>query len=690
LVLRDGSPQLSAPWIARFAHQQLRDTKSVAVLAMNKGATLDDALSDAGYPRLGFSDTSFWRPVFQVLPLSLELLWRPLDPVVLLQFLAHPMGPIPGPIRRRLAEVVASEPGIGGDSWLAAVESALDKAVADEPEQTAKEKRNKLAANVDFWLDSERFDPQSGVPLPVLKTRIQRISAWLSSAFAVQEDEAVAKLYSAALGQSDELNRTIDRLMKSGNDQLTRESTRHLVEAVRGTGVSRPGRPWQCEPGTSQLLKADSPAGVIEPVSTVIWWGCDKERLPGLYPWSRSEQATLAAHGIKLLPLDTQLEWQAGTWLRPILSAKERLVLVLHDSVDSHHPVFDQIVAVAEGWLEARVDEVMREPTMLPLDCRLPEVQMVSQQAIPAKTRWWQLPDSVSLGVRDVESYSSLEKFLYGPYQWVLNYKARVRPGALAELGDGSLLKGSLAHDLFERFFREHEDIGSINAARAEQWAVLCLNDLIEKCGAVLLTPGRQAEKEDFIVTVTRALSELVMHLQSANVVQVSMEASYQGRFRGGEMQGMIDMHVTNASGATAVVDIKWGGLEYRRNTLKQSTYLQLAVYAQLSHQKEQQWPALGNFIIRDAQMLVLESDFFPNAAIEKTTNGESLLEFWQRVETTWQWRRAQLDLGLVEVTITDTEPDETSSPGEFGLPMPETFDKFDDYTVLTGWSAES
>jgi hypothetical protein len=155
-------------------------------------------------------------------------------------------------------------------------------------------------------------------------------------------------------------------------------------------------------------------------------------------------------------------------------------------------------------------------------------------------------------------------------------------------------------------------------------------------------------------------------------------------------LQGTVDMHVVNAEGAQAVIDIKWGGFDYRRQTLAESGYLQLGVYAQLCQQHEKQWPALGYFIIRDARMLVLASRYFPNADIEHPANGESLLEFWQRVENTWQWRRAQLDQGLIEVTVTDTEPDESSDPGEFALAVPADFDRYDNYTVLTGWSGES
>jgi hypothetical protein len=433
-----------------------------------------------------------------------------------------------------------------------------------------------------------------------------------------------------------------------------------------------------------------SPAAFLEPVNTVIWWGCDHARLPSNYPWSAAELVSLAKNGIELLPLSTQLEWQAKLWLRPICAATERLVLVLHDNADGHHPVFDQLLAVAEGWVEVRVDRVMREPDLLPMTGGLPETQTIHQKELPRKERWWQLPEGVAFTPREQESFSSLDKFLYGPYQWVLNYQARVRPGALFEIDDGQRLKGTLAHELFERFFEAHAAISSIKLSEADNWARSAIDSLIEEKGAVLLMPGRQSEKEDFIAIVIRALRELIDHLQSAEVVKVQMEEDLAGKFIGGGVRGTVDLIATNARGECAIVDIKWGGFDYRRTTLVESRYLQLAIYAQLAHPVLKQWPALGYFIIRDARMLVLDNPFFPDAVIERPENGESLLEFWQRAENTWKWRRKQIESGLIEVTVTGTEPDENSSPGDAGLPMPETFDAFDDYTVLTGWDERS
>jgi RecB family exonuclease len=320
----------------------------------------------------------------------------------------------------------------------------------------------------------------------------------------------------------------------------------------------------------------------------------------------------------------------------------------------------------------------------------LPETQTIPQKDLPRKVRWWQLPGGVAFTPREQESFSSLDKFLYGPYQWVLNYQARVRPGALFEIDDGPRLKGTLAHELFERFFEAHAAISSIKLSEADNWARSAIDSLIEEKGAVLLMPGRQSEKEDFIAIVIRALRELIDHLQSAEVVKVQMEEDLAGKFIGGGVRGTVDLIATNARGECAIVDIKWGGFDYRRTTLVESRYLQLAIYAQLAHPVLKQWPALGYFIIRDARMLVLDNPFFPDAVIERPENGESLLEFWQRAENTWKWRRKQIESGLIEVTVTGTEPDENSSPGDAGLPMPETFDAFDDYTVLTGWDERS
>ena len=165
------------------------------------------------------------------------------------------------------------------------------------------------------------------------------------------------------------------------------------------------------------------------------------------------------------------------------------------------------------------------------------------------------------------------------------------------------------------------------------------------------------------------------------------MELQQEGQYAGGKLNGSIDLLAARADGTEAVVDIKWGGKRYRRNALLANSYLQLATYAQLRRNNgATQSPALGYFIVMDATMLSLDHSFFPNAEILKPDGEENAANYWQRFEHSWRWRKSQLDRGLVEVTVSQTEPTEDSTPADDCLAIPTASDTFNDYRVLTGW----
>ncbi|MEA3290942.1 MAG: hypothetical protein U9Q71_01320, partial [Pseudomonadota bacterium] len=184
----------------------------------------------------------------------------------------------------------------------------------------------------------------------------------------------------------------------------------------------------------------------------------------------------------------------------------------------------------------------------------------------------------------------------------------------------------------------------------------------------------------------------LLDQLQSARVVGVQMEHWQEGGFTGGKLNGAIDLVATNSNGREALLDIKWGAFKYRRRSLTESSYLQLATYAEMRRQATGRWPALGYFVIEDARLLALDTHYFPQAEVYAPENGESVAEYWQRFQCTWRWRREQLDGGLIEAPITGTEPSDTlpRPPGEKGLPLPDHYDSFNDYAVLTGWKEDA
>jgi ATP-dependent helicase/nuclease subunit B len=679
IVLRADSPQESTSLSALLSQSWIAEApdKSIALLAERRGELLDDSLESVHSPRLGFNALSPWRPVFQVLPLACELLWEPLNPTALFQFLSHSVGPIPGRIREKLAQTVANTPGIGSKDW----EQAIAHALENEDEAI----RDKLQQSIRYWLESPRFPIQTGVDSHTLAQRAQKVADWLQGAREASDDASLRSLYNIALNQALEFVNAIERLKTHGRDTLTQDNVRRLIEDVRGTGAPITDRSAEVCPGQPRVLRADHAGAFAQPVDNVIWWDCQANDRVQRWPWSRTERSALQANGVKLQSEDAQLEWLGKAWLRPILCARERCTLVLHNDAERHHPIWDQIASLSEGL---PVLQLAASDTTAQLGIAHSPLQA---HALPPKVRWWRLPESVALPKRDAESFSSLDSYIHSPYQWLLRYAARIRPGSLGSVNDGNLLKGSLAHRLFEEFLNAWPNIASINSHDIASWVDEYIGTLLQQEGALLLEPGRQAECERFITQAQESLIALVEHLQAAAVVSVQMELWQEGRYPGGKLNGSIDVLATRADGREAVVDIKWGGKKYRREALLRNSYLQLATYAQLRRNNGAEWsPALSYFIVQDAHMLSLDHDFFPNAEVLKPAGEENTAQYWQRFEQSWRWRKAQFDKGQVEVTVADTEADDASTPAEGCLDIPEASDMFNDYAVLTGWGANS
>lgn len=672
-VLTADSPHASAPLVARLIRQQLAASpgETLAVLAEQRGDQLDEALEASGGARLGFGSASPWRPVFQLLPLACELLWQPLNPTALFQFLAHPVGPLPQLVRRTLARTVAAVPGIGSPAWETAVADCLAAADAD---------RN-LAEAIGFWLQPERFAPDSGVPGDELATRARRVAEWLLGAREASADPAQQALYNTAINQAQELVKAIERLATHGRERLTRDNVLRLIEDVRGSGSAVTDRCAQTAPGAGNALTASHAGSFTEPVARVLWWDCQASDRVQRWPWSRRERAALEAAGIHLHSESERLDWLGRAWQRPLLSARAQCTLVLHGDAPQQHPLWDLLSSICEG-LPTLAAADPASAALLELPC-----SPLPPRTLPTLARWWQLPAGTAIPAREAESYSSLDAWIHSPYQWLLRYSARIQPGSLASVSDGATLKGNLAHRLLELFFRAHPEIQAIGGNAVGDWVDAHCYPLLEQEGALLLEAGRQAECERFIIVLQEAMVALVAQLQAAGVVAVRMEQVLQGQFSGGRLTGSIDLLALGADGREAVVDIKWGGRKYRRQSLLEGSFLQLAVYAQLRRAAGvSQRPCLSYFIVSDAHMLSLNHTFFPGAEIVAPPADTSPEDYWRRFEHTWRWRREQFDRGLIEVTVTGTEPDADSSPGEDGLPMPATSDSFSDYRALTGW----
>ncbi len=356
-LLKANSKAISAQLLAQWLQQQqgVLQVDSVALLASADGYVLDDALASADLPRLGFEHNSPWRPVLQVLPLALALLWEPLNPETLLQFLLHPVGVLPRRIRYPLAEVVASAPGIGGAQWQQKLSDLLAKESSREGYTDAGFKQ--LVQELDYWFASARYKPTEGIPLAVALQRVLKVSNWLAQQLAFITDVDKRKLFAVAYQQADELKAALTDLLQHGALQILPAQLHLLLQQLFGTGAGIADQTAECTLAqTPWLLGATTPDSFYAAVHTVVWWDLQQNQTLSTLPWSQQEIRQLRTQGVQLPHVQQQLQQQALQWLKPIFAAQERLLIVCHDDVQAPHPLWDQLSSCLQGWQEIQVE----------------------------------------------------------------------------------------------------------------------------------------------------------------------------------------------------------------------------------------------------------------------------------------------------------------------------------------------
>ena len=662
LVARSETTLMGGRWIAETLR---RSTPDLLYVATTEAATTDVYLGAADYPQQGLSDTSGFRPALQLLPLTLELLWSPLNFHALIQFLTHPIAPIPARARRRLASVQAEYPGVGGQRW----REALAEIEADYGERAGQ-----IREAIDFWIDHERFDPLDGAPVATVLERAQRLVEFFRNSPA-DASPALRHAYAAGLSQCSAFAENLGQLLDQEAVSLRPRQLEQLASQSTARGNDNPLRVAEVE----ALPCITHPGAAITNHSEVVWGPLDVPAMPSSWPWSKSEIASLQEAGCHLPSTDSLLQQAASEWLRPILAATDRLVLLLPPIDRESHPVWQMIDALIPGIPVHPVESLLGDPSEA--------LVTVEHAPLPTIKRWWQLPPETQLPDVAEYSYSQLEKQLFNPYHWLLSHAAKLRSASLLSLADDFRLKGILAHSLVERLYENGQGLG-MSDTEVTAWFDTEFDRLISEEGALYLMPGRRTDLENLRHALRRALQELRSTLTASGVTFVEAERQLNGQFAGGPLGGKSDLVLTGPDGSFAIIDMKWAGKNHRPR-LEENRHLQLAIYAELLRQQTGRWPALAYFLISQATLLTRDDLWFPGVTPVPDRTGENTAQLWQRFLVTWKWRQEQISAGRFEVVLTKGEDDESQPPDD-GLAIDLLDSRYNECLHLAGWEEQA
>lgn len=663
VITRAETRLLASRWLAERISNGIDDG---VLVASDSAALLDDILSSTGQPRHGLSDSSAYRPSLQLLPMALALLWAPLDFNVLISFLSHPVSPIRSYARRQLAGKLAEQPGIGGKKW-DQVLNKIDEYYGDEATAVREQ--------ISTWIDHSRFDQNVGVPIDEVMSRTSKLASYFRVRLA-DEDAAKRASWNAGYSQTTAFMRTLEQLQLNGTTVIRQRQLQKLLVQVTSRGSANPKLVAEVE----SLAVVDEPAALIESFNQVIWWQPVMPGIPKAYPWSLSEREVLADAGVELPDIDFVLDNIASGWLKPILAAKEQAVIMLPPKDAETHPAWLMISAQVRDMTELPLEQIFKGDESVTR-----QVVAVSHSPLPQVKRWWHLPPDMPIPKRGHDSFSSLESFLFNPYQWLLRYPASLKASNILSVSDGFLLDGQLAHAIVEYFFALPDPL-SMPETQVMAWFDQTFPQVVETQGAVLLMHGRRSDYEALRYRLRRALKSLLSQLKAANITTVKSELELKGAYSGGEILGYADLVLTNEKGHHAIVDMKWGGKKKYTEKLAENSHLQLGIYAELLRQKTGTWPEVGYYILAESKLITQYDHYFPDASIANKNIDESTPHLWERFKATHAWRTKLMQDGMVEVVLDGVDETEISTAPEDGL-KPEVLNpNYNDYLTLAGW----
>jgi hypothetical protein len=580
---------------------------------------LDGCLARLGVPTTGAAAAAPSHPALQVLPLTLRLCWEPVEPGLLLDFLALPIGPIPRRAGRRLVEALAEQPGLGSAAW----EEAFRELCEPEADPDGS-----LAIRLRSWLSLDRHAWGRPLPAALVRERCARVAQWAAGRARAGTDDLAPGLLEAleaAAGQAATLG---DIVATQGGD-VSEPQLGRLLEASLPHGVTLQSHPEAA--GGPRLVS--SLAEITTPCARLVWLGLGTADPPGPR-WTALEYGQLRAAGIDLDDGSRTLAALRDAERRGLAHVREAVLAIAlpEDQERRPHPVWLQIAAAfkaAEATEPVDLERVLAGDGKEPTPWALSRRTFAVERPQPRRAHWL-LPPGI-LRDRDSTSASELICRLGCPLQWVFRYAARLAPGAMASLPDDFLLKGTFSHDVLQAV----ADAGGLPLppAQAEEAVLRRFDARLPLDAAPLAQPARLADRLGLRAELAAAARTLSGALRAGGYRVVGFETAVEGRALGRALQGRIDCLLQAADGSEAVLDFKYAGREKYRRLLADGRAVQLATYAHARAEATGRYPAVAYLILCDALVFTPAGSALRGAATREIITAPAITDVWRQVE---------------------------------------------------------
>ena len=604
-------------------------------LICNRGKLLNNVLRLNGCPTTESSIRENDSSVVQLFEAGFSLFIHPseelpeaVDIYRLLNYLQARPNPIPARLNLALQRLLTSEAGIDPERWQTTVDEAL---TADE---TDDEARNRIRRRLDALLNPffEAISPRA-IPLDRLRTYACSLRGWALQRSRLG-DEA-----SGALPQLAEMCDVMLALLDSYSEETI--DGRLLQGWISSIRIDASIRNTEAQVGSFDVV--EHPAALVDPVDWAVWVDCVE--MPDLHYdfefLGPDERKGLERQGVRVWTHTEEMRVELELIRRGVGQVRRELILITPESDRGtrleEHPIVDDLRGEKLEPFPVETDTV---PVELPPLCRkVPEFRITAGKIAP----------------RETESATSLELLIQRPFDYVMQYAARLRPGGVRELDELNLIEGRVAHRTLELIVRQ--TAGDRNAmagilVRREDFDRHFL-EVVRECGLGLLLARHAIERKALQERLHNALSALMQILPryDLRVEGVEQEASAPLLDAGKPLlTARVDLLLRNRTGDPVIFDLKWSRSEKRYEALiREGRDLQLRVYDHVvSCSLGRPVAATGYFLLGRGQLLSADLPDLQGYA-KHVDAPRTTAEAMARIRAGYERRYEEFREGLIE-----------------------------------------
>lgn len=546
----------------------------------------------------------------------------------LLNYLQARPNPIPARLNLALQRLLTSEAGIDPERWQTTVDEAL---TADE---TDDEARNRIRRRLDALLNPffEAVSPRA-IPLDRLKMYACSLRGWALQR-SLLGDEA-----SGALPQLAEMCDVMLALLDSYSEETI--DGRLLQGWISSIRIDASIRNTEAQIGSFDVV--EHPAALVDSVDRAVWVDC--VGMPDLHYdfefLGPDERKGLERQGVRVWTRTEEMRVELELIRRGVGQVRRELILITPESNRGarleEHPIVDNLRGEELEPFPVKTDTV---PVELPPICwKVPEFRITAGKIAP----------------RETESATSLELLIQRPFDYVMQYAARLRPGGVRELDELNLIEGRVAHRTLELIVRQ--TAGDRNAmagilVRREDFDRHFL-EAVRECGLGLLLARYAIERKTLQVRLHNALSALMQILPryDLRVEGVEQEASAPLLDAGKPLlTARVDLLLRNRTGDPVIFDLKWSRSEKRYEALiREGRDLQLRVYDHaVSCSLGRPVAATGYFLLKRGQLLSANLPAL-QGYVKQVDAPRTTAEALARIRAGYERRYQEFREGLIE-----------------------------------------